>query len=391
MNVRNSFYFKLENKDVHKDNKSMGFNFSLPVENWNNSCTHSECTLHQLSPYIGKLKSSIAHELVNKFSKKNDLVVDPFSGSGTIPLEAAISGRKIYAADISPYSKILTKAKLSAPDFLEDAIKKAENLMSFAESQSEPDIKNVPDWVRNFFHPQTLKEALKFASIAREEGNEFWMACFLGILHHERPGFLSNPASHLVPYLRNRKYPRDEFPHMYLYRELRTRLLAKIHRIYKRFNGLPTNISWFYKNIGIESLEFPKTFDCLITSPPYMNALDYVRDNRLRLWFITNGEDHQADNPVIKKKKAFREAIHILGKKVNIHLKKGGFCILIVGERLVGSKNEELSKIICQIMAEDAPNLTLLSTIKDNIPDIRRARRNCMKTKTEHILVYRKV
>ena len=28
---------------------------------WRVACAHSETTLHQLSPYIGKLKSSIAH------------------------------------------------------------------------------------------------------------------------------------------------------------------------------------------------------------------------------------------------------------------------------------------------------------------------------------------
>jgi len=35
-------------------------------EYWHRSCAHSECTLHQLSPYIGKLKSSIARDLIQK-------------------------------------------------------------------------------------------------------------------------------------------------------------------------------------------------------------------------------------------------------------------------------------------------------------------------------------
>ena len=374
-----------------RDNENLFPNYSLTTGNWYNSCTHSECTLHQLSPYIGKLKSSIAHDLIAAFSRPGELVVDPFSGSGTIPLEAAISGRRVFAADISPYSKTLTIAKLSAPRCLEDALNEAEKLLVLAENQPEPNPGNVPEWVRDFFHPQTLKNALKFASIARTEGNEFWMACFLGILHHERPGFLSKPASHLVPYLRSRKYPREKFPDMYDYKEIRPRLLAKIQRIYKRFPGFQTDIDWSFQHSAIESLVFPGIFDCLITSPPYMNTLDYVRDNRLRLWFITPEVNKQGDNPVIREKKAFKEAIAVLGQKVDTHLKKGGFCILIVGERLGGSKNAELSRVICQIMAEKAPHLTLLSIIKDNIPDIRRARRNCMGTKTENILVYRKI
>src|SRR2546430_15523941 len=88
---------------------------------WKEPCANAECSLHQLSPYIGKVKSSIAGELVEKYSRKGDLVVDPFAGAGTIPLEAAIRGRRAFAADISPYARILSQAKLSPPPSLDAA------------------------------------------------------------------------------------------------------------------------------------------------------------------------------------------------------------------------------------------------------------------------------
>lgn len=88
--------------------------------------------------------------------------------------------------------------------------------------------------VRQFFHPRTLKEAIKFVTVCKRDENNFLFACFLGILHHQRPGFLSYPSSHLVPYLREKKYPRDQFPELYQYRELRPRLLSKIQRAYAR-------------------------------------------------------------------------------------------------------------------------------------------------------------
>ena len=37
---------------------------------------------------------------------------------------------------------------------------------------------------------------------------------------------------------------------------------------------------------SVEAVDLPNDIDCVITSPPYMNALDYGRDNRLRLWFL---------------------------------------------------------------------------------------------------------
>src|SRR5438309_815023 len=89
---------------------------------WREPCANAECSLHQLSPYIGKVKSSIAGELVEQYSRKGDLVVDPFAGAGTIPLEAAIRGRRAFAADISPYARILCHAKLSPPRSLDTAL-----------------------------------------------------------------------------------------------------------------------------------------------------------------------------------------------------------------------------------------------------------------------------
>jgi hypothetical protein len=361
-----------------------------PPEHWQQSCVHSECTLHQLSPYIGKLKSSIARDLIQSFSKPGDLVVDPFAGSGTVPLEAVLSGRRTFAADISPYAKILTVGKLSAPPSIGDALAAAENALKEAKGQPDPDLKCIPSWVQNFFHPDTLKEAIQFVSVVRQEGREFLMACFLGILHHERPGFLSYPSSHLVPYLRDQKYPSHKFPEMYEYRELRPRLIAKIKRAYKRQIHFQPNTEWVFYQSKIENLTFPGEFDCLITSPPYMNTLDYGRDNRLRLWFIDPEGLKDPDDPITREADAFYRAIACMSRKINRHIKAAGFCILIVGERIGGHKSAELSQNICQIMADHAPSLHLISVTRDNIPDIRRSRKNCKATRAEHILVFQK-
>lgn len=374
-----------------EDNECLFPGYTLHTDDWSRSCTYSECTLHQLSPYIGKLKSSIAHDLIGAFSCPGDWVVDPFAGSGTIPLEALLLGRRVLAADISSYSRILTIAKLNAPKNSEDAIIRAKEIFLLSEKLAKPDPETVPGWVKDFFHPQTLQEAIKFASVARQQGNEFWMACFLGILHHERPGFLSYPASHLVPYLRTRKYPEKKFPGMYGYKELFPRLLAKIKRVYKRVPVVLGNLPRLFHPVDIESLQLPDGFDCLITSPPYMKTLDYVRDNRLRLWFVNPDDGTRlSDSPVIRQRKAFENAMVVLAKKTDKHIKRGGYAVLIVGERLGKGKRIELSEMICQIMAKNAPGLTLLEVVNDNIPDIRRSRRNCQGTKAESILIFRR-
>lgn len=354
---------------------------------WRHSCTNVECTLHQLSPYIGKIKSSIAGELVERFSRPGDLIIDPFAGAGTIPFEAAIRGRRSFAADISPYARILSKAKLAPPRSREAALGAAEAALAESYQLEQPDLRCVPQWVRKFFHPETLLEALRFGQVGRRPGNEFLMACFLGILHHERPGFLSYPSSHLVPYLRDKKYPRSSFPEMYAYRELRPRLLAKIRRSYKRF-VMPQFPSGSFSQSSIQELRLPMRFDALITSPPYMNALDYGRDNRLRLWFIDPTLADLANNDVTQRRDEFIEAITSLAGKLEVGLRPAGFAVFIIGEEFKRSFDAHPSEVVASILKHRAPSLVLRSVVKDNIPDVRRTRRECKGVKIEHILAF---
>jgi hypothetical protein len=343
-----------------------------------------------LSPYIGKIKSSIAGDLVERFSRPGDLVVDPFAGAGTIPFEAAVRGRRVLAADISPYSRILSKAKLSPPPSLDAALCLAERALQEAAQLPKPDLRVVPAWVRRFYHPDTLREVVNFASICRRPGNEFLMACLLGILHHQRPGFLSYPSSHLVPYLRDRKYPRRQFPEMYAYRELRPRLLAKIRRSYKRFVSLCDSAVIGFRQAPVEKVVMPTRFGALITSPPYMNALDYGRDNRLRLWFIDPMLLGRAAHDVTARRQAFINAITSLASKVERGLRPKGYCVFVVGEEFKRSFDAHPSEAVVRIMREQAPSLSLKAVMADEIPDVRRTRRECKGVKTEHFLVFQR-
>jgi hypothetical protein len=343
-----------------------------------------------LSPYIGKLKSSIAGDLVDKFSKAGDLVIDPFAGAGTILLEANIRRRKVFGSDISPYARILSKAKLSPPSSLMVALALAEEAFIEASRLPLPDLRKVPLWVRKFYHPATLREILNFATVCRNPKYDFLMACLLGILHHQRPGFLSYPSSHLVPYLRDRKYPRSQFPEMYTYRELKSRLLAKIKRSYKRFVSSTMIDPVGFEQVDVKKLAIPNRFGALITSPPYMNALDYGRDNRLRLWFVDPNFASKAINDITQRQEAFVDAITSLAKKVEKGLRKNGYCVFVVGEEFKRSFVAHPSETVINIIRVQAPSLRFKSLISDEIPDVRRTRRNCKAVKTEHILVFQR-
>ncbi|MCI0564260.1 MAG: site-specific DNA-methyltransferase [Nitrososphaera sp.] len=358
---------------------------------WRDPCSALESSLHQLSPYIGKLKSSIAGLLVEEFTKRGDLIIDPFAGSGTVLLEAIQHQRSAFGIDKSRYAEVLVRGKLEAPICVERALGNAAMRINDIAPQTLPDLRRVPAWVRRYFHPRTLKEALAFSAACKATDDYFNLACLLGILHHQRPGFLSFPTSHLVPYLRDKKFPRQQFPELYEYRDLRPRLLAKVTRAYKRTPTAADRPRAQFVRGCVTKVDWPERFNCVITSPPYMNALDYWRDNRLRLWFADSvGFQQGVDETSTKNRNSFEPLMTAFADRVAKGLAVGGYCVAVVGDQVRRSFVDSPVTTFLTVMHQRAPALSLERVMVDKIPDVRRSRRELRGVRQEHVLILRK-
>ena len=353
---------------------------------WKVPCTHTESTLHQLSPYIGKLKSSIAQDLIAEYSSKGDLIADVFCGSGTVPLESVAMGRQSFAADASAYAITLTKGKLTAPPNLRTAYAALDSSLAAARS-CKVDVLQVPGWVRAFYHPDTLREMMQLLAVLRKRHNHFLLACLLGISHHQRPGFLSFPSSHLVPYLRSNKFPREDYPGLYEYRPVEPRIRAKVARALKRYRSPDAKLIVGIRRSTVQFLTPPRSVNCFITSPPYMNALDYGRDNRLRNWLLSGKIESRIDAH-LSGVEGFRRAMTSYARIIATTLVKGGRCVFVVGEKTSRTAERFPSEVLSEILDKAAPCLKIKEIITDHIPDIRRSRRHLTGVKLERILVY---
>lgn len=368
-------------------------NKALHVD-WDGSAQYSECTLHQLSPYIGKMKSTMASSLITQFTKEGDTIYDPFCGAGTVGLEAWISGRNFISGDLSPYAYVLARGKVSPPRSLDNAIVRLDKYWVMAEREkTSVDLRNVPKWVRRFFHPETLREAIAIRNVLIEHRQWFLLSCLLGILHHWRPGFLSYPCSHTVPYLKSKLYPRSSYPELYSYREVYPRILAKVQRAFKRVPYLnrqmlrKVKLSDAVSNLSICNMH---KISAIITSPPYMNSLSYARDNRLRLWFLGIDNHKELEPAISPRKTEFLNMMHHLLIVWTKLLVKDGLCILVLGAVRQGGRHHDLPTEILDIAKDTRCGLYSTVICKNIIPDIRRARINCRSTREETILVFRK-
>ena len=206
---------------MHKwQNKWDSFKTDLPhtkhpfvKRNWGSS-------LHSLCSYQGKLRPSIAHHLVNTFSDRGDLVLDPFSGSGTVPYEAALLNRRSIAFDISDMSVAISNAKLKNCSFkrCEEII----NELAIYISKNEISEKSLKDseevtfnkTIQEYFEKETFKEILKardFFMSTKNLEDPNWCLIFssmLHILHGNRPYALSRRSHPLTPYAPTGDYER---------------------------------------------------------------------------------------------------------------------------------------------------------------------------------------
>jgi len=223
-------------------------------------------------------------------------------------------------------------------------------------------------------------------------GDLFLHACLLGVLHHQRPGFLSFPSSHLVPYLRDRRFPPDQYPSMYEERDVLTRMQAKIHRTFKR-PAAPYSKS--RRVLHVDAREFPKLrqIGAVVTSPPYMNELDYVRDNRLRLWFIDRSLPQGLELKRRDREAEYRALIAQVCSRLAPGIETHGYFVLVVGDATRGGGRPGRTDFLTREVFESEPALhafELEGVHSDTIPNIRRSRRECAGTKSETILIYKK-
>ncbi len=299
---------------------------------WYRSFAPQVSSLHSLAPYPHRISATTAQVLIDLYSQPGDVVLDPFARSGTIAFEAAAAGRIAWANDLSPYAQTLTAAKLAAPPSRraaqEQAIALFPKILALAPEQ---DLSKVPTWVQEFFHPNTLREILAAVAVFQAEGHPFLLGCLLGILHHTQASALSYPSRSESPYLRRASYPPEQFPERYAYREVRSRLLAKIQRLYRRPLLSDQWAQRHYRVWQHDGVTIPlaeSSIDAIITHPPHPGAFSYLRDQRLRLYFLGHPHWQDLEAPMVRSRDYPARMATVLTTLTRL-LKPGGWGVLV--------------------------------------------------------------
>lgn len=239
--------------------------------------------IHGLGRYPSKFIPEIPRWAIDAYSKPGDLVLDPFSGSGTTAVEALMAGRNALGSDISPYSRLLTEAKTSllngvrlrelADTFVEEV------KSGFRTSKQTAERFELDDF---WFPPGYLDQLASATQFIRHKIPEPYQSFFLAVVStviracsYQDEGQIKvkrdpkkvvngtpSPASLLLEAIRKSVARKQEF-----------------------LSLVPAGVKCSAHTASADSLLSsalvqPASVDLVVTSPPYINAMNYPMTHR---------------------------------------------------------------------------------------------------------------
>lgn len=242
--------------------------------------------LHEVS-YRACFKAQLPEFFIQRLTDAGDTVYDPFMGRGTTLIQAALMGRNVAGNDINPLSTLLCRPRIDPPLFSEVA----ERLRSIDWSH---EVLSGDDLL-TFYHAETLAEvlALRRYLLERESRGEIdrvddWIRMVaINRLTGHSPGFFSVyslPPNQAVSVQAQRKInaKRDQVPPR---RHVSEIILKKTKSLLKE--GGPPNVAASFATGPAESTPALESgsVDLVVTSPPFLDIVQYASDNWLRCWF----------------------------------------------------------------------------------------------------------
>jgi SAM-dependent methyltransferase len=246
-------------------------------------------SIHEVS-YRACFKAQLPEFFISRLTKPGDVVFDPFMGRGTTPVQAALMGRQAFGNDINPLSVLLTRPRLRPISL--GAISNALKSVDWSRGRIER------EELLAFYHPKTLRklEALRIWLSERAPPTDTnvdpaadWIRMVaINRLSGHSPGFFSGrsmPPNQAVSVKAQLKI-NAKLGVLPPERDVTAVILKKSNTLLKDGCApsqvrcsLHSSAAWHVPGIADASV------DLTVTSPPFLDIVQYAADNWLRCWF----------------------------------------------------------------------------------------------------------
>ena len=251
---------------------------------------------HHWYPLLEGFSPRFVEAVLDKFAPESKVVLDPFGGAGTAPLTVAQLGKEGLYCELNPVLQFVTQTKRSAlklkfsdREKLASTIRNEALALPFHLGSHEPDAALSVAYNRVFqesryFDDETMRHVLQLRSYADKLDQTSPLLCDIftvAVLASLVPASLMKRAGDL-------RYKTED--------ELKGKEFPIYQGVSKRLERMATDLEQAEDAVGdaalvsedVRSLEkLPSlNVEAVVTSPPYLNGTNYVRNVKLELWFL---------------------------------------------------------------------------------------------------------
>lgn len=373
---------------------------------------HKKTSLNILHWYPASFITAIPGNIVDIFSSPNEVIWDPFCGSGTTAIESFRKGRHFIGNDINEIAILITEAKLNLleiRDTLDRELDSIESYLMRLEFYKGFNI-NLTDYyelgkticffdeLSFWYHPNTLRNlTIMWGSLHEYECNKKFKnilkIVFLNIAkiasaQQKTWGHIADNVKPKPTQLEARLY--DPLPNFL------TRLKQVVKKT-KKIVLVEKNGSYDLECADTRYFSPPKSVDLVVTSPPYPSMADYITSQRLAYYWlgydikrIQDIKSNEIGARFLRHRKN-RNSLYLSNmieslENIFFHIKKGGHLAMLLPEY---KKEDQRGEIISEICNYCSKKMDLLYDISRNIDETNRWA-PFKKLKTEHLIIWRK-
>lgn len=347
-------------------------------------------SMHTMCSYYGMFPAKVAHYFIERFSAPGDVVVDPFSGRGTTVLQAAADGRVGLANDLSPLAYVLSAAKADPPSWNEiheytDRLERDFKKSLGGELVVSPDIHML-------YHDNTLRQLVFIRDGLHRRPVNQWdkcdlmlAGCLAGIMHGgwrrdgtsqylsiSMPNTFSMSPSYVAKYIAANGLEKPD-------QDVFERLRDKYARMYLDQPAQGGRVTLKdASRFMLDGCIRPGAANLVVTSPPYLQVVNYGQSNWIRLWLM-GIDDVSRDQGVGRRKlDAVLDHRHTYDSYsafmrrtldgVEQVLDRDGVAVLVIGD--VADPGKEPVPLAAELWADlqATSGLRLLELIEDDLP-----------------------
>lgn len=351
-------------------------------------------SIHEVS-YRACYKPQLPAYFIERYAEPGQLIYDPFMGRGTTLIEAKLLGHNVIGNDVNPLSTILTAPRLCDQNLSEIAAR--------LEKISLPKVEIEDEDLLVFFEAGTLRELYGWRSYfkARHKSGKFdaidaWLqmtAC--NRLTGHSKGFFSVytlPPNQATTLNAQRKInaKREQEPEYRNTKELMFKKSKSLlrHALPKDYNA--TTSTLLCRSADATPEIKSGSVQLIVTSPPFLDIVNYVGDNWLRNWFC-QCEPEPGKLWQLRKLEDWTEKMTASLQEMSRVLKPEGRIALEVGEVRKGKLKLEEQIILAGTAAGLKVEYTLINTQNfTKTANCWGVRNNTRGTNSNRIVVFRK-